>query len=141
MEKLDKVASGQRLRYERISRSLSQEEMAEKIGSTATNISRWELGYTSPTPYFRRRLCELFGKRPQELFPLASEEYPDVQLPSSERDGGGTPTEEPSVSPQEDVHAEIASVFRFNTSLTDAKEFYGRRGEWIPLLRRLRLRS
>ena len=141
MEKLDKVASGQRLRHERINRSLSQEELAEKIDSTATNISRWELGYTSPTPYFRRRLCELFGKRPQELFPLASEEYPDVQLPSSERDGGGTPTEEPSVSPQEDVHAEIASVFRFNTSLTDAKEFYGRRGEWIPLLRRLRLRS
>jgi hypothetical protein len=33
------------------------------------------------------------------------------------------------------------SVFRFNTSLTDVREFFGRRGECIPLLRRLRLRS
>jgi transcriptional regulator with XRE-family HTH domain len=135
VEKPDKVASGQRLRRERINRSFSQEEVAEKIGSTATNVSRWELGYTAPTPYFRRKLCELFGKSPQELFPqeLPPSPPPTRQQPPSEQNE--TSRRIPERGP------EMVSVFRFNTSLTDAGEFYGRRGEWIPLLRRLRLHS
>src|SRR2546425_11537398 len=74
VEQFDKVSSGQLLRRERVNRSFSQEEVAEKIGTTATNVSRWELGHTSPTPYFRRQLCELFEKSPQELFPLTFQE-------------------------------------------------------------------
>src|SRR5207249_3902670 len=55
VEKFDKVTYGQRLRRERIDRSFSQEEVAEEIGTTAANVSRWELGYTFPTPYYRRK--------------------------------------------------------------------------------------
>jgi hypothetical protein len=37
------------------------------LGTTPGNVSRWERGITSPGPYFRRKLCELFGSSAQEL--------------------------------------------------------------------------
>jgi tetratricopeptide (TPR) repeat protein/transcriptional regulator with XRE-family HTH domain len=46
---------------------LSQREVADKLGTTLVNVSRWERGITRPSPYFRRRLIELFGKTEQEL--------------------------------------------------------------------------
>ncbi len=49
----------------------SQEEVAEKIGTTQANLSWWERGVTTPTPYYARKLCELFQKSPEELFPDA----------------------------------------------------------------------
>jgi tetratricopeptide (TPR) repeat protein/DNA-binding XRE family transcriptional regulator len=48
-------------------RGWSQQEMADLIGTTHVNVSRWERGITRPTPYFRRKLCTLFGKSEQEL--------------------------------------------------------------------------
>jgi tetratricopeptide (TPR) repeat protein/transcriptional regulator with XRE-family HTH domain len=45
----------------------SQQEVADRIGTTYVNISRWERGITKPGPYFRRKLCELFGKTEAEL--------------------------------------------------------------------------
>jgi transcriptional regulator with XRE-family HTH domain len=154
VEKFDKVTSGQRLRRERLNRSLSQEEVAEKIGSTATNVSRWELGQTSPTPFFRRKLCELFEKSPQELFPLSSQESSissSEHLPSQgssskrERNANNVMEGQHRAGAEQwreaEEHRETNSVFRFNTPLTDAHEFFGRRGEWIPLLGRLRLGS
>ncbi len=56
-----------RLIEARRSRNLSQKALAELIGTTQNNISRWELGLTSPTSYFRTKLCNFFGKRPHEL--------------------------------------------------------------------------
>ena len=41
--------------------------MAEKVGTSAVNVSRWERGVTFPTPYFRQRLCVLFDKKADEL--------------------------------------------------------------------------
>src|SRR5229473_3133168 len=64
----------------KISRSalsrLKQGELAERIGTTQINISRWENGITVPSPYYRQRLGELFGKSIQELglIPESSEE-------------------------------------------------------------------
>jgi tetratricopeptide (TPR) repeat protein len=56
-----------RLRREREQRSWSQKELAEKVNTTAPNVSRWERGITFPGPYFRQRLCELYQKTPQDL--------------------------------------------------------------------------
>ena len=45
----------------------SQQDVADLIGTTGLNVSRWERGITRPGPYFRAKLCKLFGKDPQEL--------------------------------------------------------------------------
>src|SRR5579884_1970524 len=58
---------GSRLKRERENQGLSQEGLAEKIGTTQVNISRWESGRTKPGPYFRQKLSELFGKSLPEL--------------------------------------------------------------------------
>ena len=62
-----KVAPRQRLVAERLRRRWTQQEVADRLGTTAGNVSRWERGLTSPGPYFRRKLCELFGRSAQEL--------------------------------------------------------------------------
>ena len=56
-----------RLAEARLSRGWSQHEVAQHLGTTYVNVSRWERGVTKPTPYFRRKLCHLFGKTEQEL--------------------------------------------------------------------------
>ncbi len=56
-----------RLTGARIERQWSQQDVADRIGTTHLNVSRWERGITKPGPYFRRRLCLLFGKSEQEL--------------------------------------------------------------------------
>lgn len=56
-----------RLKQERERRAWTQSEVAERIGSTQINISRWENGITIPSPYYRQRLGELFGKSVEEL--------------------------------------------------------------------------
>src|SRR5215471_4226977 len=62
-----KVSSRQQLVAERLRRRWTQQEVADQLGTTAGNVSRWERGLTSPGPYFRRKLCELFGRSAQEL--------------------------------------------------------------------------
>ncbi|GCE24110.1 helix-turn-helix domain-containing protein [Dictyobacter kobayashii] len=56
-----------RLRQEREARGWSQGRVAEAIGTTDRNVSRWERGASSPYPYFRERLCALFNKSAAEL--------------------------------------------------------------------------
>src|SRR5260370_5404671 len=65
------------LRQERERRAWTQSDVAERIGTTQINISRWENGITFPGPYYRQRLGELFGKSLQELglIPESSEEH------------------------------------------------------------------
>ncbi len=62
-----KTTLKQRLSTERLRRHWSQLEVADKIGTTPGNVSRWERGITSPGPYFRTKLCELFGMSALEL--------------------------------------------------------------------------
>lgn len=45
----------------------SQRDVAAKLGTSFVNISRWEKGVTTPGPYFRHQLCDLFGQQPHEL--------------------------------------------------------------------------
>ncbi|MBX5458579.1 MAG: helix-turn-helix domain-containing protein [Thermogemmatispora sp.] len=56
-----------RLRHEREMRGWSQARVAEAIGSSEKNVSRWERGVSSPQPYYREKLCQLFGKSAREL--------------------------------------------------------------------------
>jgi len=55
------------LRSERLHRGWSQQELAEKLGTSVVTINRWERGVTEPSPYFRLKLCTLFGKSAVEL--------------------------------------------------------------------------
>ncbi|GHO53832.1 helix-turn-helix domain-containing protein [Ktedonobacter robiniae] len=55
------------LRKERERHSWTQSEVAERLGTNQINVSRWENGITTPSPFYRQRLSELFEKNPQEL--------------------------------------------------------------------------
>jgi len=85
-----------RLRQERERRAWTQSDVAERIGTTQINISRWENGITFPGPYYRQRLGELFGKSLQELglIPESSEEHNEPVSTFS-----GTPDSHTSPSP------------------------------------------
>src|SRR5690348_3703174 len=56
-----------RLKQERERRGWSQSDVAKRVGTTQVNISRWENVTTTPSPYFRQKLVEIFGKSLQEL--------------------------------------------------------------------------
>src|SRR5437588_6696428 len=55
------------LRHEREVRGWSQAELAEEVGTDQKVVSRWERGISHPSPYFRKKLIELFGKNAAEL--------------------------------------------------------------------------
>ncbi len=55
------------LRNARSDRKWTQQKLADRVGTTKINISRWENGATFPSRYFRQRLSEVFGKTPDEL--------------------------------------------------------------------------
>ena len=57
-----------RLRQERERHAWTQSEVAERTGTTQITVSRWENGITVPSPYYRQRLGELFGKSMEEKF-------------------------------------------------------------------------
>ncbi|HCI78159.1 MAG TPA: hypothetical protein DHW02_00540, partial [Ktedonobacter sp.] len=48
-------------------KGLTQLELADLLGTTPLNVSRWERGVTRPTPYFRSKLTKIFGKSEEEL--------------------------------------------------------------------------
>lgn len=55
-----------RLAAARYQRGWSQQHMADLLGTTPLNISRWERGITRPNPYFRQKLASLFDMNMQE---------------------------------------------------------------------------
>lgn len=57
----------QRLVDERHQRHWSQQEVADRVGTTPVNVSRWERGVTVPDSYFRYQICSLFEKTAEEL--------------------------------------------------------------------------
>jgi transcriptional regulator with XRE-family HTH domain len=116
-----KKAPNRLLRQERERRSWSQLEVADQIGTTDTNVSRWERGITVPSPYFRQKLCRLFEKNADELGLVlvrqeAGSEQPLHQSPSNP--------------------ARPDAIFFFNMNLPRASELYGRASERETLLTR-----
>lgn len=74
------------LREEREKRGWSQSRVAEQIDTSAINISRWERGYATPSPFFREKLCRLYGKSALDLGFLGNkpEEINKLASPSTE---------------------------------------------------------
>jgi eukaryotic-like serine/threonine-protein kinase len=68
--------------HERKLRGWSQAKLAEMIGCDTRSVNRWENGQASPTPYYREKLCTLFGKNVEELGLLILEDtsYTEQQL-------------------------------------------------------------
>lgn len=62
------MSFGARLRKERLRRHLSQEALAEALGTIPPTISRWERDQAFPRAYHRLALCRLFQMQPEELF-------------------------------------------------------------------------
>ena len=56
-----------KLKQEREQRGWTQSELAERIGTTQVNVSRWEKSITVPGPYYRQKLAEIFAKSIKEL--------------------------------------------------------------------------
>src|SRR5579863_10305659 len=75
-----------RLLYERELRGWSQEDLAEQIGTTQKIVSRWERGESMPQPYYRQKLCKLFGKNAAELGFLNEPSSEDYALEESTRE-------------------------------------------------------
>ncbi len=74
---LEEITPNERLKHARYQMGLTQAELAEKVGTTFETISRWERGIKVPSAYYRRRLCEVFGKTAEELGLLtATEAFP-----------------------------------------------------------------
>jgi transcriptional regulator with XRE-family HTH domain len=110
------------LKAARQKNNLSQAELAEKLGSTPINVSRWERGITSPNPYYRRELCELFQIPSEELFPHLTKE--SESPPPKSGTGDQTVPED---------------VFLYNhTPLPSPNEFFGRRRERRQILSRVK---
>jgi transcriptional regulator with XRE-family HTH domain len=62
-----KVLRSTLLRAARDERGWTQQELADAIQTTPVNVSRWENSKTIPSPYFRQRLCDVYGKTSAEL--------------------------------------------------------------------------
>ena len=57
----------------------SQRDLADLLGTTQVNVSRWERGLTTPTLYFRRKLIEVLKQSASDLELLPQECDEDEQ--------------------------------------------------------------
>ncbi len=73
MRKAAKAIPNQQLKQARELRGWSQKYVADQIGADHYYLSRWERGTASPSPYYRNKLCVLFGKNARELGLLQDE--------------------------------------------------------------------
>ena len=71
MTQRTKLPPNDRLKRERTLRGWTQGDVAGFIGTDGYTVNRWERGRAIPSPYFRTKLCELFGKNTEELGFLA----------------------------------------------------------------------
>src|ERR1700738_2372296 len=85
----------EQLRRARNLKGWTQAELAEQVGTSFEIVSRWERGISTPSPYFRKRLCTVLGKVAEELGlvaggtePLTLPPSPLVALASSHVDEG-----------------------------------------------------
>src|SRR5690349_13196136 len=56
-----------KLKHLRELRGWSQAYVADQIGCQSNLVTRWETGVAFPSPYYRQKLCTLFGKNAAEL--------------------------------------------------------------------------
>lgn len=58
---------GEELKYQRIKANLSQQALAQKIGTSQQNISRWEKNEVEPSLSFCIALADFYGISLDEL--------------------------------------------------------------------------
>src|SRR5258706_12447576 len=80
MPKSAKAIPNLRLKEVRELHGWSQKYVADQIGADNYYLSRWEHGTASPSPYYRRKLCLLFGMNAKELGLLREGSGEDVAL-------------------------------------------------------------
>ena len=73
---------GNQLKELRRRRLLTQEELAQAVGTTYQTIQRWERGESEPRPAAKRRLCAVLGVTPDELLAALREPAPGGQTPA-----------------------------------------------------------
>ena len=111
-----------RIKHERERRAWTQSELAERLGTTQVNVSRWEKG-KMPGPYYRQRLSEIFGKSLQELglVPEAAQEH-DLPSDASDHSSSGLPPpisnvpyrRNPLFTGREEILAHLSTALRRN---------------------------
>src|SRR6266700_5521597 len=57
----------QMLRKARERRGWTQQELADKLGTTPLAINRWEQGKTFPSSFYRTKLCDVFETSAEAL--------------------------------------------------------------------------
>ncbi|HEY7417853.1 MAG TPA: NB-ARC domain-containing protein, partial [Ktedonobacteraceae bacterium] len=122
-----------RLTQARNEHHLSQQQVAEQIGTTHVNVSRWERGLTRPGPYFRRKLCKLFHASEYELdlLPTPGEDAPQAATTTP-------PSPEPVTGP---VPIPVASQAIYDSTiplLPATRKLIGRDNDLARISARLR---
>ena len=56
-----------KLQHERKIRGWSQQKVASEIDADEKRVGVWERGESTPSPFYRQKLCQLFSKNAQEL--------------------------------------------------------------------------
>ncbi len=64
----------ERLKQERVLHGWTQADVAGFLGTDGYTVNRWERGRAQPSLYFRRKLCELFGKSAVDLCLVSAEQ-------------------------------------------------------------------
>lgn len=85
----------ERLRKAREQHGWSQARVAEQIGTDAGNVSRWERGYSLPSPYYREKLSLLFGQEVSALGLLKADDPETAQPPPANPATIGTDDRQP----------------------------------------------
>lgn len=140
MKKAQYASPNQQLKQARELRGWSQNDVALQLGVDPYYLSRWERGQTTPSPYYRQKLCAIFGKNADELGLLQHASQENHQKP-----GLTPPTERVVASPARGgiVHdPAIPLLFASSTGLigrdlllTQLKEHLcsGRKGSAVAL--------
>lgn len=86
MKKALKRNPNQQLKAERELRGWSQKYVAEQLSADHYYLSRWERGTAIPSPYYRQKLCTLFGKNARELGLLQEDDPLLHEVPAQEQE-------------------------------------------------------
>lgn len=63
----EEIVPNTSMRRARHHKGWTQSNLAEALGTSFETVSRWERGITTPSPYFRERLCAVLGHSAQGL--------------------------------------------------------------------------
>jgi transcriptional regulator with XRE-family HTH domain len=64
---MEEKVPNRKLRNARIGNNWTQQDVADRIGTTPLSVGRWERGEAFPSAYYRQQLCDLFGMSSEEL--------------------------------------------------------------------------